>query len=203
MTLVGRKRDGWSWGTRFVGAVAALLTGLVIATSLAMAGQSREQWFQVGTAHGNVEGYRWSAGAKGLKDRPLGKICAELSMVEPPRKDVPYVEGQSSTDCGELSNISSLVETNLSYGSGNSEVSVLQILYRPGVRRVRIVLGSGRRMSFRAHIFPTPSSVWDGVPAFRYVVVPLKSGESCVRRIVAFDGRGRIASKRNSPPCAS
>jgi hypothetical protein len=203
LLLVRRRRDERISVTRLVGVVGALFVGLVIATSLAMASESKERWFRVGTTHGSVEGYRWSAGAKGLKGESLGKICSELSMVEPPRKDVPYVEGQSSTDCGELSNISSLVETNLSFGSGESEVSVVQVLYPPRVRRVKIVLGSGRRLSLRAHILFTPASVANGVPAFRYVVIPLGAGESCVRRITALDGRGRIASKRNWPPCAS
>jgi hypothetical protein len=122
-------------------------------------------------------------------------------MVEPPREDVPYVEGHDATDCGELKRLSDSVETNVSYGVGKSLVGVFQILYRPGVRKVKIVVGSGRRIWLRPHIYPDPSATQDDIPAFRYLVVPLKAGDLCVLRLTAFDGHRRIVSKQNRPPC--
>lgn len=169
--------------------------------SSAIAAGGSEQWFQVGTARGKIEGYRWSAGAKGIKGKRLGRVCSELSIVEPPREDVPYVEGQDATDCGELKSLGDAVDTSVAYGSGESQVGVLQILYRPGVRKVRIVLGSGRQMWLRPHIYPDPSAAPNGIPAFRYLVVPLEAGDLCVLRLTAFDGRGRIASKQNRLLC--
>lgn len=181
--------------------VVLLFVGLMTVVPSAMATGGSGQWFQVGTARGTIEGYGWSAGAKGIKGKQVGRVCSELSIVEPPREGAPYVEGQDATDCGELKSLSDSVEANVSYGSGASLVGALQVLYRPGIKKVNIVLGSGRRMSLRPHIYRDSSTAAAGIPAFRYLVVPLEAGDLCVKRLTAFDGRGRIASKQNRPPC--
>jgi hypothetical protein len=96
--------------TEIGGVVAALaLLALGLLASQAVAGNSQSHWFQIGLASGETNGYRWSTWAKGAKHQPLGQICTEISMAEPPRNGVS--EGRDAMDCGELKMASDSVVT--------------------------------------------------------------------------------------------
>jgi hypothetical protein len=177
-------------------ALAFLLLGLIVPQ--AMAGSSQGTWFQVGLTTGQTNGYKWSAGAKGLKGKGLSRICTEISMAEPPRNGTDVGEGRDATDCGELKAASDAVVTKESLGPKKSGITVLEAIYRPLVRKVAIVFAGGKRMALVAQA--PKNGISGGVPAFRYVATSFGAGD-CVDRIVAFDGKGKVVSSQVSPPC--
>jgi hypothetical protein len=183
-----------------VGALALSL--LVFLVSPAVAGTGKARWFQVTLERGETKGYRWAVGAKGPKSEPLGRICTQLSMVEPPQEDVPYVEGSDSTECGRLKTPTDSISGTDSFGSGQSRVTVLEVVYRPIVRKVTLILATGERRVFRPSTPQIPNRVDRGIPVFRYLVSPFE-GETCIRRVATFDGSGGIVSNEVSPPCPS
>ena len=183
------------------GAMAALVV-LVLAASMsqAFAGSPKGQWFQAKLASGEIEGYRWSVGVKGPKHAPLSQICAEISMVEPPRDDVPYVEGRDATDCGQLKQATDAVSSTISFGSGESEVTVREVIYRPLVDKVTVIFDTGDQRDYQTRKPRLSNMKGRGIPSFRYVVVPFGAG-MCVRRIIALDRMGGVVSKRPGSPC--
>lgn len=197
------KEGNGSAGAR-IRCVAATLVALMLAVSIsqAVAGSSKGHWFQANLARGEIEGYRWAVGAKGPKHEPLGQICAQISIVEPPRDDFPEVEGRDTTDCGQLRLATDVVSSTNSLESGKSGVSVLEAIYRPVVRKVRIVFASGEQELYRTSAPQLSNRVGRGIPKFRYVVAQFLA-ESCVRRITGFDGNGKTVSNRASPPCSA
>lgn len=176
-----------------VAASALLALGLVAPQSVA--GSSQGRWFQIGLANGETNGYVWSTGAKGPKHQPLKRVCAEISMVEPPKNGVS--EGRDSTDCGELKRASDSVVSTESLGPKKSGVTVVVAIYRPLVEKVTIVLASGKRTVLPAQ---SPNRIGRGIPMLRYVVASF-SADNCVDRIVAFDGQGRVVSSYANSPC--
>lgn len=179
------------------GGVAAALTLLALAliVSQASAVSPQGRWFQIGLATGETNGYRWSTGAKGPKGKSLSRICTEISMSEPPRNGVS--EGRDATDCGELKVANDSVITTESLGPKKSGATVVEAIYRPLVKKVSIVFTSGKRA-----ILPTqsPNRKSNGIPVFRYVATSF-SANSCVDRIVAVDGKGKVVSSQARPPC--
>jgi len=183
-----------------IGSAVTVLGLLVLAlvVSQAVAGAAQGKWFQVGLATGEANGYKWSSGAKGLRGKSLTRICTEISMVEPPRNGTDVGEGRDATDCGELKAASDVVVTNESLGPKKSGITVLEAIYRPLIRKVTIVLIGGQRIALMAQA--PKVGVAGSVPAFRYVATSFDAS-SCVKRIVAFDGRGKVVSRQASPPC--
>ncbi len=182
--------------TKIVGVVAAsALLALSLVASEAVAASSQSGWFQIGLATGETNGYGWSTGAKGPRHQPLSQICAEISMSEPPRNGV--YEGSDATDCGKLQMASDSVVSTESLGPKKSGATVVEAIYRPLIQKVTIVFTSGKRSILSTQ---SPKLKGDGVPMFRYVAASFSSG-SCVKRIVAFDGKGRAVSSQASPPC--
>jgi hypothetical protein len=154
----------------------------------------------VGLEQGETNGYHWAAGVKGPKDEPLGRICAQISMVEPSQDGVPYVEGHDSTECGRLKQATESVSGTDSFGSGASRVTVLEAVYRPIVRKVTFILATGERRIYRPGVPDIPSRSGRGIPNFRYIVIPFE-GEVCIRRITTFDGNGGVLANIGSPRC--
>jgi hypothetical protein len=182
--------------TKIGGAAAALVLLTLGVVGQAAAGDSQGNWFQIGLATGETNGYRWSTGAKGPKHRPLNRICAEISMAGPPRNN-GVSEGQDAADCGELRMASDSVISIESLGPRKTGTTVAAAIFRPLVQKVTIVFANGTRT-----ISPTqsPDSVGRGIPSFRYVVASFKAGK-CMDRIAAFDRNGKVVSNRVIPPC--
>jgi hypothetical protein len=185
--------------------IAGVAVALIILTmgalgSKAAAGSPRVQWFQAKLASGEINGYRWSVGAKGRMHEPLSQICTQISIVEPPRDDVPYVEGSDATDCGRLNLPTDAVSSTDSLGAGESGVTVLETIYRPLVRKVTIVFATGKRKVYRTRVPQLSNRADRGIPMFRYIAVSF-NGEDCIGRVIAFDGRGRVVSNQTRPPC--
>jgi hypothetical protein len=182
--------------TKIYGVVVALaFLALCWVAAQAAAGSSQGRWFQIGLATGEINGYGWSTGAKGPKHQPLGRICTEISMAEPPRNGVS--EGRDATDCGELKMGSDSVITTESLGPKKSGATVVEAIYRPLIRKITIVFTSGKRSILATQ---SPKLKGNAVPMFRYVAASFSSS-SCVKRIIAFDGKGRAVSSQASPPC--
>lgn len=197
MRTVEKKIKG-KWAVMLV-AIAGALT-LSVLVSQAAAGTSKDRWFQAALEQGEINGYHWAVGVKGPKDEPLSHICAQLSMVEPPQEDAPYVEGGSSTECGRLKRPVDAVSGTESFGSEASRVTVLEMVYRPIVRKVTFILATGERWVYRPDVPEIPNRAERGIPIFRYIVVPFE-GEVCVRCVTTFDGKGRVLSNEGSPRC--
>lgn len=193
----GRKARA-KWATMLVAIASAVVLSVLV--SPAAAGTGEVSWFHVEMERGEAKGYHWAVGAKGLKHQPLSKICTQISMVEPPRDDVPYFEGRDATDCGFLVRPSDSIASTDSLGSGMARVAVTEVFYRPIVRKVTFILATGERRVFRRRIPRIPNRVARGIPIFRYLVAPFE-GEVCIRRVVTFDGRARLVSSEGRPPC--
>jgi hypothetical protein len=191
-------RTSGKWVATLVAIAGALALGVLV--SQAAAGAGKVRWFQATLEQGETNGYRWAVGVKGPKDQSLGSVCAQLSMVEPPQNDVPYVEGGSSTVCGRLKRPNDSVSGTESLGLGESRVTVLEVVYRPVVRKVTLVLATDAREVFYPRIPEIPHRAARGIPIFRYFVAPFE-GETCIRRIATFDGDGSVVSNEVRPPC--
>lgn len=185
-----------------ISAAAILLCALAAvlpSTSLGTGGQSH--WYHVTVAHGkNTEGYKWSVGAKGRKGHALDEICATLSMVEPPRSEVPYVEGTDSTDCGSVRRPSESVSSSVSMGEGESLIKVVEVLYRPVVRKVSVFLKSGEEKILRLKRPGIANRAKKGIPMFRFFVLSLEDG-ACIRRLVSYDGQGTLIKSEKTEAC--
>jgi hypothetical protein len=185
--------------TKMSGAAAALVVLLLgVIASQAIAGNSQGKWFQVALSTGETNGYNWSTGAKGPKGQRLRRICAEISMVEPPRNGTDVAEGRDSTDCGELKTASDAVVSEEFLGPEKSGLTVLEAIYRPLIQKVTIVFTGGRRSTLKTQ---TPTDrIGGAVPVFRYVATSFAVG-NCVDRIVAFDGKGKVVVTQDNAPC--
>lgn len=157
-------------------------------------------WFQIILEQGEVSGYHWAVGVKGPKHVQLSQVCAELSMVEPPQDDAPYVEERDATDCSWLKQPADSVFGTESFGSGQSRVAVYEAVYRPIVRKVTFVLDTGERKVFLPRVPEISHRSARGIPAFRYFAAPFE-GETCIRRVATFDRAGKVVSNEARPPC--
>jgi hypothetical protein len=166
------------------------------------AGGSRAHWYQTTLERGEINGYHWAVGAKGPKHKPLNEVCAEISMLEPAQEDALYVEGSDSTDCGRLDRPVDSISSTDSFGSGKERVSVLELIYRPIVRKVVFVLSTGERKAFLPRAPQIAHRSSRGIPVFRYAVFPFE-GEVCVRRVTTVDGHEEVISSEARPPCPS
>lgn len=196
--VVTRKKEFRGRWAGLVAPVACLVVSLLLPPGSGAMGKVR--WFQVGLGQGEISGYRWAVGIKGPKHRPLGRVCAELSLAEPAKDDAPDFEGGSSTLCGRLEQPSDSVTGVESLGSGNAQVTLLEALYRPIIRKVTFVLATGERRIFLPRVPKLSNRSARGIPAFRYFAATFE-GQTCVRRVVTFDGRGRVVSNELSPLC--
>lgn len=197
ITRAGRQGVNDKWVAILIAIAGALALSLLVSPGAA---GSKVSWFHAMLKRGETKGYHWAVGVKGRKHEPLSEICAQISMVEPPRDDAPYVEGRDATDCGRLRQPSDSVSSTDSFGSGVSRVAVLEVVYRPIVRKVTFILATGERRVFRPHPPDVPNRAARGIPIFRYLVAPLE-GETCIRRVATFDGRGRVVSNEARPRC--
>jgi hypothetical protein len=158
----------------------------------------QDRWFDVSLEHGETaSGYVWGAGARVRKGSHLTDVCATLSLTEPQREDAPYVEGTDATDCGSVRRSVESVVSSVSMGQSASSVSVVEALYRPIVRKVRLELSTGEKKVFLPRVPMLAPGGKRVVPMFRYLVLPLE-GQVCIRRILSFDGGGRLIN-RESP----
>jgi hypothetical protein len=173
---------------------------VVLAASENANGDGGTRWYQVGLATGEVEGYQWAVGAKGMKHEPLAEICALASLTEPPNDGVDFVEGTDATICGKLMTPMESVVASPAFGSGESRLVILAAIYRPIVRRVTFFLNTGGRRVFQTRLAKVPNRRAKGIPRFRYLVAPFK-GETCVRKISTFDGNGNLVHDELRPSC--
>lgn len=182
--------------------VLVVSIGLTTALLSSNASGSGDRWYQVGLTKGETSGgYRWAVGAKGRKDEALKEICTSASMVEPLQDDLQIAEGEDATDCGSLRHPTDSVSSTVSFETGTRRVSVLVIAYRPIIRKVTFVLATGERKVYRPLTPHIPERVDQGIPVFRYMAASFE-GETCVRRIITFDGRGEVVGGGTKPPCA-
>jgi citrate lyase gamma subunit len=191
---------------RFVVSALAMLVALLIvggATSKAAVGRATNdaavKWSTIDLTHGVIDGYEWAAGVK-VKRGSLNRICAGLSMLEPPREDGGDVEGTSALECSSLRNKTQRASASVSFGAGASRVAVLEWLYRPAVRHVRLEIADKGARSFSTQAADIPDRQARGLPAFRYLILP-RRGEICIRRITTFDRTGASIAEEELPPC--
>jgi hypothetical protein len=181
------------------GVVFLALTFLVMCA--ATASGNRNQWFRVSLDHGEVDGFRWAVGAKGLSDEPLKNLCGLASLVAPPKEDAPFVEREDAVECGRLSTPSNSVWSSASFSAGSSRVEIVEVLFRPIVRRVVLTFSTGERKVF---LLKAPSIQDQGrraIPSFRFLAVFLQA-DSCIRRMIAFDVEGkRVLAGAGPTPC--
>jgi hypothetical protein len=198
MTGPRKERIGAGWFLALVALAGCLALSLSLFQAAGAAG--KVSWFKVKLEQGEVNGYRWAVGVKGPKHRPLGQICAELSMVEPPQDGAPYFEERDPTSCSRLKQATDSVFGTAAFRSGQSRVAVFEALYRPIVRKVTFVLATGERRVFLPRVPKIPDRSARGIPTFRYFATSFE-GETCVRRVATFDGAGKIISSEARPPC--
>jgi hypothetical protein len=161
----------------------------------------KERWYSVPLESGETSGgYRWGVGAKGPKGKPLGEICTQVGMVEPPQPDKPYVEGTDGTSCGQLRSPKEALVDATGFGEGASRVTVLAAIYRPIVRRVVFVFDSGEHRVYLPRVPQTSNRASRGIPVFRYIADTFE-GEWCARRITTFDGSGAVISNQTKSDC--
>lgn len=177
---------------------AAALVSALVAVGIVTLGGAYDatgagagRWYEINLEAGEVDGYGWAAGAKGPKREPLDEICATVSVVEPLRPDAPYAEGSDSVVCGSLSRPMDWVAAESGFGSGDSSLMVLTVLYRPVVRKATFLLGTGERRVFSPRMAKVRNRQARGIPGFRYVVAPFR-GETCIRKVTLFDRKGVI-----------
>ncbi len=164
-------------------------------------GSGAGTWYRAALEQGETRGYHWSVGVKGPKHEPLREICAQVSMIEPPQSDSPYVEETNSTDCGSLLRATDLVGGSAAFGSGPSKLTVVANLYRPIVHKVTFILEQGERKVFFPRTPKIPNRLRRGIPLFRYFAASF-DGENCIRRVTTFNKRGKVVGNDVSPPCS-
>lgn len=155
------------------------------------------RWYQVVLETGEINGYQWAVGAKGLKHEPLDEICVRVSLLEPITPDAPFVEGSDSVGCSSLMKPTDSVAESASFGAKDSRMVIFAVLYRPTVRKVIFFLGGGKRMVFRPRIAKVPNGEAQGIPKFRYLITPFKS-KTCIRKVTLFDGSGKAISLKSA-----
>jgi hypothetical protein len=183
----------------FVVVAFAYLAGAPISADADRVG--KERWYSVPLESGETSGgYLWGVGAKGPKDKPMGEICTQVGMIEPPQPDKSYVESSGGSLCGHLRSPKEALIDATGFGEGASRVTVLEAIYRPAVRRVVIVLDSGERRVYLPRVPKLSNRASRGIPVFRYIADTFE-GEGCARRVTTFDGSGAVISNQTKSDC--
>ena len=184
-----------------VAAVVAVIAVLSITVGAHEAtGATRAQWYEVRLKTGETNGYKWVVGAKGPKHEPLNEICALASLTEPPQEGKPFVEGTEAVGCSSLATPIDSVAASPAFGSGDSRLVLLAVLYRPVVREVAFLLGTGERRVFRPRMATVLNRRAKGIPRFRYLAAPFE-GETCIRKVTLFDRSGKVIDNEARPSC--
>lgn len=181
--------------TLSVGLIGALL---VVGPAVAHG----EGWSRVVLEQGEAQSYRWSVGAKAPAFEPLDQICAQVGIVSPPQPDVPYAEGNDVSICGRLRKSSDSVVSSTKLGSGETRVTLFVALYRPAVRKVTFILGTGERKVYRPAVAMDTAGPAKGMPVFRYLVASFE-GETCIRRVTTSDLSGDVIDDEKKFSCPS
>src|SRR5215207_1663192 len=181
------------------GVTALCLIGLLpgnAASSLA------NPWYSATFARGETSnGYRWKMGVSGPKGKSLKTICNIAAVLDPPRDDLPYVESHESKVCSSLGNPRDSAALSISVGSGDSTVTVMEVLYRPVVRKVVLVLDNGDREIFMPAVARIRDRAKRGIPIFRYIIGRFDS-ETCLRKVITFDKDDHAVHREGRPPCS-
>lgn len=114
-----------------------------------------------------------------------------VSVLEPFEEGAPFIEGSDAKVCGAMPDASVSMSLGDTLVSGASKLSLNVVLYRPIVRKVAFILGTGERRIYMPRVPEIPNRSQRGIPVFRYVVASLE-GEACVRRVATFDRRGGV-----------
>lgn len=190
------KRSAGIVGFTCLGIVGMLMVG---ATHGAIGANART-WYPITLETGETDGYQWAVGAKLPQHKPLGEICAMVSLLEPYEPDSPELEGRDSVMCGRLVKTTDSVTGNSSFGSGESRLIVFTALFRPAVRKVAFRIdGMGTRV-FRPRIARVPNRQSRGIPRFRYFAASFR-GETCIRKVTLFNGSGDVIYSESRPSC--
>jgi len=173
------------------GAVLALVCFcILVPDSFGSGGQDR--WLNVSLEHGETaSGYAWATGARIRKGSKLTDVCTAISVTEPQQDDAPYVEGIDAADCGSLRHPAETVVSFLPMGRNAFSVGVVEALYRPVVRKVRVDLSTGEKKVFLPRAVRLSRGDKGVVPIFRYLVLTLE-GQICIRRMLSYDHGGRL-----------
>ena len=181
-------------------ATCALALGLLGGLSMSTDSHAGHlHWFSAKLSTGSDSvGYRWAVGAKGPAGAPLDRICVSVSLVEPPREELEVVEAEDATYCGRLMSASDNVNSSVSSLVRNPGLTVTAGVFRPRVRRVTFVFGTGERETYLPAIPDLHNRGPRGIPVFRYLVATWE-GKPCIRRVVTFDAAGDVlANDRRS-----
>lgn len=162
------------------------------------AAPSGERWYRASLDEGETQGFRWAVGANVPKHEPLNRICVLAGFLAPRDPDVPYAEGDNVSVCGSLTIPASSVTTTAALGQSGSRL--VATLYRPVVRKVALLLGTGERKVVEPVAPRIPNRGRNGIPSFRYSVIVLNGG-ACIRQSTTFDRNGNVLG-REGEPCA-
>lgn len=175
-------------------AAAAVACLGMLSSSIAV-GADGGRWQTAALEEGKAEGFSWAVAAKG-PNNSLDRICALAGVLAPPAPNSPYAEGDNLTVCGSLAKATDSVSLSAVFGSSGSSLQF--ILYRPSVRKVMLLLSTGKRKVFQSQAPEIPNRGSEGIPAFRYLATIVEGG-ACIRGITTFDKKGRVLSKEGEP----
>jgi hypothetical protein len=179
---------------------AVVVFVLVGALPSVAAGASRSDWYRVALEHGETNGYLWSVSAAGPRHEPLREICAQIGTLEPVGEPELTFGGYSSL-CGDLFDATQSMDLAVGFGAGVSEITLLADLYRPAVRKVAFVIGTGERRVYYPAVPTISDRAARGIPVFRYLVTSF-AGEFCIRRVTTFDKLGNVIRNQRDPICS-
>lgn len=161
--------------------------------------QRTDAWYRVLLEKGEVNGYRWAVGASGPRDEPLKQMCELVSEVAPFDPDLEYAEGGEMKLCGELLSPAESISVGLDLGSSESSTTLRATIYRPIVRKVVFVRGTGDRKVYRTKAPRIAGRKAKGIPRFRYLAA-LFDEESCIQRIITYDPSGAVIKNEKAEP---
>lgn len=182
-------------------AATAIALGFVgVLPALTEAGSAAANgWYRAPLEHGEIHGYHWGVRATGPKDEPLRRICEVIGRVAPFDPDLGYGEADETKSCGKLLKPTDSVSMSVTLGSSESMTTLLATIYRPIVRKVVLVLGTGEERVYRTAAVNVAGRASKGIPLFRYLVAFFDQG-SCIRRIVTHDGQGGVINNEKAEP---
>jgi hypothetical protein len=169
---------------------AALACGVVTAETWAS-----PQPIQVLLGSGSVGGYQY----RSLSHRGAGKSGSRRPCISDELSAGGRSGGASAiTICGSLG--PGLVLSSSKKRQGNVEVTLLSMLYRPNVRRLKLSFEDRSIEEVSLKLLSGSKARKIGTRRFRYVVLAI-SGTYCLSHITAFNLKGSIIRSTKEMTC--
>jgi hypothetical protein len=159
-------------------------------------------WYRVALDGGETSsGYQWGASVIGRKTHLLKWICIDVSIVEPTSAGLP-VEAEETKSCGQLTQPSDYVSTNVIFGDPDeSEGELHGLLFRSIVRKVVFSCGNGYRTAYPQSP-KSKSRPGSSYRRFRYLFLLFKRTE-CIEGITTYNRSGDVVAIYPEPQCDS